>query len=171
MKRAQFLKSISTTAGALVLLPHWANAWTAESMAKVQNTSILDQAMLASIASTFIPEGSSEPGAIGLGVDKFLNRLFADCYEVSDQEKISRGIEVLNQNAKKLYQQNFNSCSQAEREALILAMELATDEELRWFYKTMRAETIRGYTTSEYVMVNHHNYQMTHSFYQGCVTV
>ncbi len=168
MKRRQLLKSFAASVGTFTLLPDWANAWTAESIGKPQNLPIVDEAVLSSIASTFIPEGQSEPGAVGLDVDKFLNRLFADCYESSDQEKLNRGIEVLNTNSQKYYNQSFASCTQSQRETILAAMETANEEDGRWFYKTLRSETIRGYVTSQYVMENKYNYQMTHSFYDGC---
>jgi len=41
----------------------------------------------------------------------------------------------------------------------------------KWAADTLRNETIRGYTTSEYVMVNYYHYVMAPGFYHGCVAV
>ncbi|WP_341226442.1 gluconate 2-dehydrogenase subunit 3 family protein [uncultured Arcticibacterium sp.] len=171
MNRRELLKNLALGAGAVVALPSWANAWTPSKIMVSGVFSSKELGLLSSIASTFIPEGKSEPGALGLEVDKFLDRLFADCYSKADQEKIKQGMVLLNTTAKKSYQSAFSDCTQLQRESMLIGFSEPSTTEKEWFYDTLRKETIRGYTTSEYVMVNHYNYVMAPGHYDGCVDV
>jgi hypothetical protein len=66
---------------------------------------------------------------------------------------------------------SFSNCTHDQRESLLIGFSEAIDDHKKWFYDTMRRETIRGYTTSEYVMVNHYKYEMAPGYYNGCVDV
>ena len=168
MNRRDLLKNLGLSAGAVISLPVWANAW---SPGQIVISGKFDLAMLSAISGTFIPEGKTEPGAVGLEVDKFLDRLFADCYEAAEQQKIKKGMEALNIDAQQTFGKPFADCSQAQRENLLTAISLSDEPDKKWFYDTLRRETIRGYTTSEYVMVNKYNYVMAPGHYNGCVDI
>ncbi|AWV99768.1 gluconate 2-dehydrogenase subunit 3 family protein [Arcticibacterium luteifluviistationis] len=171
MQRRELLKRLALGAGAVVALPTWANAWSSSKLVSSGVFSSLEQGLLSSIAGTFIPEGKNEPGAIGLEVDKFLDRLFADCYTEEDQQKIKEGMTLLNSTAKTSYKKPFSECTQAQRESLLIGFSEPSTADKEWFYDTLKKETIRGYTTSEYVMVNHYDYVMAPGHYDGCVDV
>jgi hypothetical protein len=171
MKRREILKNLVLGSGAMVALPSWANAWSGADISTSGIFTKTQASILNSIAGTFIPEGKQEPGAVGLEVDKYLDRLIADCYEEEDQDKVKAGIDALNTTAKKTYRKDFSECNQGQRESMLIGFSEPSDEEKKWFYDTMRRETIRGYTTSEYVMVNHYEYVMAPGFYKGCVDV
>lgn len=170
MERRELLKKMALGSAALVALPSWANAWKGSNIQASYVFSLSEKSTLSSIAETFIPEGK-EPGALRLEVDKFLDRLFADCYETEDQNKIKAGIDLLESSAKNIYSMAFGECNQEQRESLLMAFSEPSNEEKKWFYATLRNETIRGYTTSEYVMVNHYGYVMAPGHFNGCVDV
>ena len=90
MNRRNVLKSITAAAGASILLPKWANAWNAKDFKSAGIFSLQESEIISEITSTFIPEGEI-PGAKSLEVDKFLNRLFSDCYTEEDQQKLKKG--------------------------------------------------------------------------------
>ncbi|MFT5883801.1 MAG: hypothetical protein ACI9IP_000248 [Arcticibacterium sp.] len=171
MKRRDLLKNLALGSGALLTLPSWTKAWNASSWQTEDVFSLAQSATLSSIAGTFIPEGKSEPGAMGVGVDKYLERLIADCYDAEQQAKIEKGLELLTETSKNTYNMGFSECTQDQRESLLLGFSAPSTSEKEWFYNTLRGETIRGYTTSEYVMVNHYDYVMAPGYYHGCVDV
>ncbi|UBM57396.1 gluconate 2-dehydrogenase subunit 3 family protein [Marinilongibacter aquaticus] len=171
MNRRDMIRQMGLGYGAIVAMPVWANGWNQSTLPK---NGFLDKESLKSltaIADTFIPEGKKEPGAVSLQVDQFLDRLFANCYETAEQEKIKSGLEALNLQARRSFGQDFEKCTQTQREGLLSALGTSGSGADKWFYDTLRRETIRGYTTSEYVMVNHYDYVMAPGFYEGCVDV
>lgn len=169
MQRRELLKKLALGAGAVVALPNWASAWSPSKIVNSGVFSALEVDLLTSIASTFIPEGKTEPGALGLEVEKFLDRLFADCYTKEDQNRIKSGMTLLNKAAKTTYKRSFSDCTQEQRESLLIGFSEPSTADKEWFYNTLKKETIRGYTTSEYVMINHYNYVMAPGHYIGCV--
>ena len=74
--------------GAFVSLPSWAEGWTLDNLSLGQSSfSLQEQGLLTSVADTIIPAGNSI-GAVTVGVDKFLQKLFQDCYEQDVQTNI-----------------------------------------------------------------------------------
>lgn len=168
MKRRKVLQSLAVSAGAMLALPSWATAWNKEIRVASTVFSPPEKEMLGHIASTFIPEGKAK-GAKGVGVEIFLDKLFSDCYEPTDQAKIKAAIQFLLVQAELNHHQSFALCQASQREALLLDLEKMAEH--LWAYTTLRRETIRGYITSEYVMTEHYHYVMAPGFYHGCVNV
>lgn len=168
MKRRKLLQSLALSAGAMVVLPSWAQAWNKDSIVSAQLFKWEEKEMLRLIAGTFIPEGTSK-GANGVGVELFLEKLFQDCYTEEDQNKIKSAIKALSLQADLNHHLTFGACSAAQREALLLDLEHSAEH--LWAYTTLRSETIRGYTSSEYVLTEHYHYVMAPGFYHGCVNV
>lgn len=168
MKRRELIKSIGMAAAATSILPDWLRGWSVQKLipSVVFNEDQKDKLSL--IAGTFIPEGS-EKGATGVGVGKFLDALFADCFTSVDQNKIKDCLLEVDVLAKQQFQQTFSQSTQQQREKILL--NLTANPTHKWAADTLRNETIRGYTTSEYVMVNYYHYIMAPGFYHGCVTV
>ncbi|KPM48327.1 gluconate 2-dehydrogenase subunit 3 family protein [Jiulongibacter sediminis] len=171
MKRRALLKNLALGTGAAMTLPGWAYGWQAGQVRPSGRFTPAEGSLIRSVADTFIPEGLNEPGAVSLGVDQFMDRLFADCYELEDLARVKTGLKDLDTYARKVYAQTFSECNQGQRESILMAFSSPSDEEKAWLYDTLRRETIRGYTTSEYVMVNHYDYVMAPGFFDGCVDV
>ncbi len=153
---------------AAVALPNWANAWSVNTWPKKYMA--LPDELLAAVADTFIPTGD-EPGALGLEVPQFLQRLFTECYTAAEQEKLGAALAHLQNEALENHQKSWIACTQAEREQLLLQLKAHENKNLSDAYKTLRTETIRGYVTSSYVMLNHYGYQMAPGYYNGCVNL
>ncbi|MHA8101126.1 gluconate 2-dehydrogenase subunit 3 family protein [Aquirufa nivalisilvae] len=168
MKRRKLLKSIALSAGAIVILPSWAQGWSRENIVTSHVFKLEEKEMLRLIAGTFIPEGASK-GANGVGVELFLEKLFSDCYTIEDQNKLKAAIKALMLQADLNHHLTFGACSAAQREGLLVDLEKSAEH--LWAYTTLRTETIRGYTTSEYVLTEHYHYVMAPGFYHGCVNV
>ena len=168
MKRRELIKSIGISAAATSILPNWLQGWSEQKLISSDIFDTNQKSQLSNIAGTFIPEGA-EKGAIGVGVGKFLDVLFADCLTKEDQNKIKDSLLEIDTLANQLFQQTFRQSTQQQREKVL--QNLATNTNHKWAADTLRNETIRGYTTSEYVMVNYYHYIMAPGFYHGCVSV
>lgn len=157
--------------GSLVALPAWANGWNAGDVI-TQGTSLglgADE-MLATVADTIIPMGNSI-GALSVGVDKFLQKLFVDCYEKDVQDNIKNQLNGLQQSAQNLYGKMYGQCTQAQREEMLLKLSSSGDHLQEDFFKLIKSETIRGFNTSREVMVNYLNFRQVPGHYHGCVDV
>ena len=168
MKRRELIKSIGITAAATSILPGWLQGWSEQKLIPSDIFDKNQKNQLSKIAGTFIPEGA-EKGANGVGVGKFLDVLFADCFTTEDQNKIKECLLEVDVLANLQFQQTFSQCTQKQREKILL--NLTANPTHKWGADALRNETIRGYTTSEYVMVNYHHYVMAPGFYHGCATV
>lgn len=106
-----------------------------------------------------IPE-SSIPGAVSLGVPAFVKVMLRDCYEPSSSALLQKVLADLPSIVKG---------TESEKEALFFQIEQGKmGSDAQKAMKTLKGLTIQGYTTTEYVMVNHHNYVMAPGFFNGC---
>jgi hypothetical protein len=157
--------------GALIALPAWANKWElADVVIHASSFPLADQEILASVADTIIP-GGDEPGALAVGVDKFLQKLFDNCYETDVQENIRKQLSSLNQNAQSAHGRSFVACDQKLREELLMSFALSEDKSQKDFFDLVKSETIRGFNTSREVMTKYFNYKVAPGHYYGCVDV
>jgi len=67
MQRRSAIKNLTMAFGGLISLPTWTSAWTPESIGHVSTLSFSEEATLAEIVETIIPE-TSTPGAKSLKV-------------------------------------------------------------------------------------------------------
>ena len=106
-----------------------------------------------------IPE-SSIPGAVSLGVPAFVKTMLKDCYEPKTSENLVKALAAL---------PTIDKVSESEKEQLFFQIEkgkMGVDAQKA--IATLKGLTIRGYMTTEYVMVNHLNYVMAPGFFNGC---
>lgn len=170
MNRRRLLQNLAMVSGGLVVLPSWATAWEPGQFSLPHLFSFQEQLGIAAVADTIIPS-AKEPGALDVGVEKFLVKLFEDCYEPDVQENIRLQLSALDKAATKKHQLPFTQCSQQQREALLQAMSQSSNKKEKDFFDLLKSETIRGYSTSKTVMVNYLKYKVVPGHYHGCVTV
>lgn len=160
MNRREAFKSLAIASGRLVSLPGWAFGWEPENIALRSTTfSSNERQLISSVANTLIPENSTV-GALSVGVDKFLVRLFEECYETAVQENIKKQLASIQHQALKDNGNDFADCNQQERERLLFLYKESDDEAQQQFYNLIKKETIRGFRTSHVVMGNYHDYEM-----------
>ncbi len=171
MKRREALKTLGLATAGLVTLPAWASGWTARDVTIESSTfSSKQQALLSSIADTFIP-AKDNVGAIPLEVDKFLIRLFDECYETDVQDNIKFQLSILNDRAMEKTGMLFSDCNQVQREEFILTFKDSENEAEQRFFQLLKNETIRGFRTSKVVMQDYHGYIVVPGRYNGNVDV
>ncbi|MCX6194854.1 MAG: gluconate 2-dehydrogenase subunit 3 family protein [Cytophagales bacterium] len=106
-----------------------------------------------------IPE-SSIPGAVSLGVPAFVKTMLKDCYEPKTSENLVKALAAL---------PTIDKVSESEKEQVFFQIEKGKmGADAQKAIATLKGLTIRGYMTTEYVMVNHLNYVMAPGFFNGC---
>lgn len=171
MKRREALKTLGFAAAGFVALPAWARGWTANEIA-LENSSFStrEQALLSSVADTFIPEKNGI-GAVPQEVDTFLVRLFDECYEEDVRSNIKLQLNELNKKAMSTRGKSFADCTQSQREDLLLTFQDSATEVKKEFFQRIKFETIRGFRTSKVVMQDYHGYRVIPGRYNGNVDV
>ena len=168
MKRRTALKSLMMATGSLVTLPAWATGWTPETVGQTTFASRAEETMLAELVETFIPE-TTTPGAKSLKVHQFVMRMINDCYDQPAQELLKTGLAKTDQLAQQTYSKPFTTCDATQRTDLLRQLSAAAEPETQQFTNLIKSLTIRGYTNSEYYLVNARKYVMAPGFYHGCV--
>ena len=170
MKRRTALKSLIVATGGLVNLPAWATGWTPETIGQTSYVSLNEETLLAELVETFIPE-TTTPGAKTLKVHQFVLRMINDCYDQPAQDLLKQGLVKTDALAQQTYSKPFVACDASQRTDLLRQMNTATEPDTQQFANLVKGLTIRGYTNSEYYLVNVRKYVMAPGFYHGCVDV
>ena len=171
MERRQAIKAVMMSAAGLITLPAWANSWTPQTvLLPYRFLNSIQENLLEDIVSIIIPEGE-KPGAKSLGVYSFVQKMVADCYEPKAQEEFKMGLDDVEKAAQLLHNQSFTTLNAAQKEEILRGVSLSTDAKQKEFFASIKNLTIQGYTSSEYVMVNHYNYEMAPGHFYGCITV
>ena len=171
MNRRTSLKNLLVATGGLISLPAWAENWSIPDLASLPSTlSSASREILASVADTIIPAGNSI-GALSVGVDKFLEKLIANCYEKEVQDNVAKQLEALNSKAKSTHGIPFKECNQSQRETLLTSLSNSENKDEKDFFELVKSQTIRGFNTSREVMLQYLNYKILPGHFYGCVDV
>ncbi len=171
MNRRTTLKNLLIASGGLITLPTWAQNWTVNDLTTLPSSfSAVNQEILTAVADTIIPAGNSI-GALSVGVDKFLPKLIANCYEVKVKENVKTQLAALDNGAKSTYGKSFTSCDQMQRQVLLEKLAVSENQNEKDFFTLMKSETIRGFNTSREVMLQYLNYKILPGHFHGCVDV
>ena len=171
MKRRRVLKNLTAALGSALVLPAWAHQWNPATVAsEAALLTASEEALLVELVSTLIPEGDI-PGAKSLGVHTFIQKMLTDCYEPEAQKDFRTGLESVENTAQQTFQKPFQALTTTQKETVLKKLETSADAKQKDFYASVKNLTIQGYTTSEYVMVNHWRYNMAPGHYYGCVSV
>ena len=159
--------------GGLLLLPACMNEEGAVSV-PLNNISIThkEEMLLAEIAEPIIP-ATDTPGAKALNLHQFVLKMFDDCYEKAQQEKIMAGLRQVDDFAKETAGQRFSKLTAGEKVNVCrgMANHQSADSELKLFLTETRRWVIKGYSTSEYVMTRLVPYELVSGRFHGCVPV
>ncbi len=170
INRRTSIKKLVAATGTVVVLPLWANAWSIDGMAVNTTFSKFDQELLTLVVDTIIPAGDSI-GAVSVGVDKFLQRLFDDCYELEVQDRIKAQLNEMNNSAQLVHGKRFNQCDVLQRVKILGQFANSGDPQTTDTFKLIKSETIRGFSTSKEVMTKYLNYQVIPGHFYGCIEV
>jgi len=163
MNRRHAVKNLAIASGGWISLPFWMVA------CGTREKSLPDT--LAAIVDAIIPAGTASPGALSLGVDKFLHKLIDDCYDAPAQAEVKEQLAALDASAKTKYGSSFATCPLPQRQQLVTAGLSSPNKKEKAFFESMKSETIRGFNTSQPVMEGYLNYKVAPGHYYGCVSV
>lgn len=171
MNRRNALRNISLATGSLISIPAWmVSCGISDSNTHRSGFTSQQQQLLASVADTIIPAGTSV-GALSVETDKYLQKIIDDCYEKPVQDNVKKQLKTLNENAHQSHGKSFADCSQSQREELLLAFVNSATKEEQDFFSLMKSETIKVFTTSQKVMEDFLGYKIAPGHYYGCVQV
>ena len=171
MNRRHAIKSLATSFGAIVTMPVWASSWNLQSV-KLDTPflSVALEDLLTDIVSTIIPEGE-KPGAKALGVPAFVQKMVVDCFEKPAQDEFKTGLDNIEKTTQQTHNQSFTTLSIAQKVEILRGVSVSENVKQKAFFSLLKNLTIQGYTTSEYVMLNHYKYDMAPGHFYGCIPV
>jgi hypothetical protein len=137
------------------------------------------------VVDAFIPEGPRkeassadskppplpDPGAITLGLDKFLQKMLDDCYDKPAQENAKKQLAALDSIARSAYGEKFAKCALRDKHAMITRGLESEEKDVREFFTLVKNETIRGYNTSQRVLEQYQGYKVAPGHYWGCMKI
>ena len=95
MKRRNLLKNLVIGSAAAMALPAWANNWSPDKLPLGTVLSPKSDVLLANIIDTLIPK-TDTPGALELGVDKFVKALVDTMLSADEQKSFYEDQELNN---------------------------------------------------------------------------
>jgi hypothetical protein len=168
MKRRELLTSLGIGFGGLISLPSWANNWTQEAIKSPNFLNAESKALLSEICNTIIPK-TDTPGALEVGVPDYIELIVKDCLQTSEQESFKKGMLEIEEIAKETFGKSFVECNAKQKLHLLNGLDLNDDQDLKKYFSQLKWLTIRGYTSSEYYLVNVKNFEFAPARYFGCV--
>jgi Gluconate 2-dehydrogenase subunit 3 len=171
MQRRTALKTVALSIGSVITLPSWANTWSIKNLQnQYSNLFFSQETLLAEIVETIIPKTDTH-GAKDLVINKFVEKMVADCYDKKAQEIFAKGLVSIENVAKKDYSKTFVECEGKQKLAVLNSMVSSSNNEDKDFVKLVKNITIQGYLNSEYVMTNLRIFEFVPGRYHGCVPV
>jgi hypothetical protein len=171
MNRRTAFKNIVLVSGTLITLPVWMQSCgITDKSTHLSTFSQDEQNILASLVDTIIP-ASNNIGGLSVGVDKYLQKMIEDCYEITVQENIKKQLQSLNTMANKDFGKSFADCTQQQKQSLLTNISTSQDKDQKSFFDLMKTETIHGFNTSQQVMEGYFDYKVAPGHYYGCVNI
>ena len=158
-------QAIALGAAAAIGIPAGLLYWNKSKLKEISNFSEYDMGLLSDAVDAIIPE-TSTPGAKSLGVDLFVAKMINDCYDLETQEDFKAGLKTLEQKSKAQFSKNFSDISPLERIEILKSYD--KDDK---FIGLLRGLTIKGFSSSEYVMTNVQHFEFIPGRYFGCVNL
>jgi hypothetical protein len=165
MDRRHAITHLTLAAGGLITLPFWMTAChLSDTTTHFSSFSAAEQGTLAGMVDAIIPGETAAPGALAVGVDKFLQKLIDDCYEPPAKESVKKQLTVLDG-------QSFATGTLEQRQVILRQWAVSGDKDQKDFLTQMKSETIRGFNTSQKVMEDYLHYKVAPGHYYGCIDI
>ena len=171
-RRAAIRNVVIFSAGAALLPSCMQDTGKASILLKKISISSDQEKLLAELTETILPK-TDGPGAKDISAHLFALMMVDDCYKKEDQQKFMAGIIAFEAKAKKQFGKPFIDCNAKEKEGLLTELEAnrSGDENLAYFYSTVKKLTIQAYTTSKFYLTNVKVYKLVPGPFSGCVPV
>lgn len=138
-----------------------------------------DQASMVTDLSEIIIPRTDSPGAKDVGVPSFIDQMLNEVYSTEDQERFTRGLQALNDDAKEAYGDDFTDLDEEDQATLVKKIhdqavkgeQTNGDTSARPFILTMKELTMLGFFTSEVGASQVLQYHPVPGAYKGCIPV
>lgn len=145
--------------------------------APIGSFTVDDQALLAEVADTILPDTEKSPGAKAAGVGPFMAIMVTDCYTPADQAVFRAGMLSIDTACSALHQTTFMSATPEQRLMLLTALnqqqydftKTKKPEQPSHYFRMMRELTMVGYFTSEIGYTNAMRYIESPGRFDPCV--
>lgn len=171
MKRRKSLQVIGLAAAGTLAIGYWAKGL--DSVRDMMSNSFFkptEQDLLTSISDTILPMENGY-GAVALGVPIYLLKYYEKCIKVEDQNNLKIQLANLDDKANQNYGNDFNECTQEQRETLLMELEQSKDEKEKAFFSEIKGQIIHGFLTTEEVKTQRYNYKLVPHLYTGCIDI
>ena len=182
LRRAGFLAGAALTTPTLVGLLQSCGADTAAGLDWTPTFLSGEEArFLSSFLDTLLPR-TDTPGALDVGVDRFLDKVYTELYDEKGKAFIQEQFAALNAEAKAAYGDDFADLSNDDRLAFLRQKEadsptfnpsvwgsVVGKQEPVGFYRQLKSSALWGYVTSEEVGTEVLTYLPVPGPYRGCI--
>ncbi|OYU67949.1 MAG: hypothetical protein CFE22_01150 [Cytophagaceae bacterium BCCC1] len=162
MERRNVIKSLGIGILGLGQLPSWANNWNSDGL---EHLEFENSEIFSKIVDCLIPE-TNIPGAKSVGAHLYVEKVIKDCYSEQIQNEVKQTLEILNKESIAKHQKSFEKLDNLQ--AVDLLKNNTSNKKTVEFLKNL---TIRSFTSSEFYLTNHKNYQMAPAYFHGCVEI
>lgn len=158
-------QAIAIGAVAAIGIPAGLLYWNKSKIKEPKEFSADEMSVLSKTTDAIIPE-TDTPGAKSLGVDLFVAKMIQDCYPAETQKQFKAGLKTFEEKSKTAFSKKVSDLSAAETIEV-----LKTFPQDETFIDLLRSLTIKGYSSSEYVMTNIQDFEFIPGRYIGCVNL
>lgn len=139
--------------------------------------SAADQAFLAEVADTILPDTEKSPGAKAAGCGPFMARMVTDCYTPEDQKRFREGMDQVEAACRAAHGTGFMDATPAQRLAVVekldaeqhAYMKAKKGEEPTHHFRMMKELACLGFFTSEIGYTKAMRYAETPGRFDPCV--
>ncbi|AWV99582.1 gluconate 2-dehydrogenase subunit 3 family protein [Arcticibacterium luteifluviistationis] len=170
MKRRNLLKNLTLGTAAMVAVPAWAKNWSKTDLPLGKALAPADEALLTDIIDTLIPK-TDTPGAIELGVEKFVKAMLDAMQTEEEQKAFYAQIPAVDAFAKRKFGSAFSSLTVNQKVECLGMIETNENQDLKKFFGTLKYYSIQGYTGSEWYMTEKAGYEYAPGYGYGCVDI
>ena len=167
--RRDLLKQLAVVSAGIVLAPSLVGCSSKPSLSFKNIVVTEDEEGLLKLMADIIVPKTDSPGAADVLTHSYATKMIDDCMSKEDQGKWLTGLHQFTEQASK---NGFEKNDTTVQEKFLTDLDNSEEEnDLTFFFNTMKRLTVRGYTSSEYFMTNVQEYKMIPGKYRGCVPV
>ena len=133
------------------------------------------EALIAEIADTIIPDSKGVPGAKAAGIGPFIVMMLNDCYTADIQKNFADGLMKVDEVSQGRFMKSFTALTLGEREEIFkifkaeAEVQKAAGTAISNFFPLMYELTCLGYFTSEIGATKALRYVHIPGKYEGCI--
>ena len=141
-------------------------SWTPRALSPLQGETV------AVVAEHIIPE-TDTPGARGVGVHEFIDRMLAEYYGEAERVQFAAGLEDLDRRSRALHDVDFLDASADQQRTLLAALDRESYGAPTGspFFRMMKELTLLGYYTSEAGATRELRYEQVPGRFDACIPV